>query len=77
MKIKALVVDDEPDVTFTLKTTLEATGPFHIDTFNEPSKALSNFRPHIYDLAILDIIMPQMTALSKLSEYMMDIITFS
>ena len=44
MKIKTLVVDDEPDVTFTLKTTLEATGLFHTDMFNEPSKALSNLR---------------------------------
>ena len=60
MKIKTLVVDDEPDVTFTLKTTLEATGLFHVDTFNEPSKALASFKPHSYDLAILDIMMPQM-----------------
>jgi hypothetical protein len=28
MKIKTPVVDDEPDITFTLKTTLEATGFF-------------------------------------------------
>jgi CheY-like chemotaxis protein len=68
MKIKTLVVDDEPDVTFTLKTTLEATGLFHIDTFNEPSKALSNFRPHIYDLAILDIMMPQMNGFELMRE---------
>jgi DNA-binding NtrC family response regulator len=47
MKIKTLVVDDEPDATFTLKTTLEATGLFQTDTFNEPSKALSNLR-HIH-----------------------------
>ena len=68
MKIKTLVVDDEPDVTFTLKTTLEPTGLFHIDTFNEPSKALSNFRPHTYDLAILDIMMPQMNGFELMRE---------
>jgi hypothetical protein len=38
MKIKTLVVDDEPDVTFTLKTTLEATGLFQIDAFNAKLK---------------------------------------
>lgn len=68
MKIKTLVVDDEPDVTFTLKTTLEATGLFHVDTFNEPSKALSDFRPHTYDLAILDIMMPNMNGFELMLE---------
>jgi hypothetical protein len=34
MKKKNLVVDDEPDVIFALKTDSEATGLFHIDTFN-------------------------------------------
>jgi CheY-like chemotaxis protein len=58
VKARILVVDDEPDVTYTLKTTLEATGLFAIYPFNEPSLALSNFRPNKYDLAILDIRMP-------------------
>lgn len=35
MKIKILAVDDEPDVTFTLRATLESSGFFHIDIFNE------------------------------------------
>ena len=35
MKIKILAVDDEPDVTFTLRATLESSGFFHIDSFNE------------------------------------------
>ena len=68
MKAKILVVDDEPDVTYTLKATLEATGFFAIYPFNEPSLALSNFRPNIYDLAILDIKMPQMNGFELLHE---------
>jgi CheY-like chemotaxis protein len=68
VKAKILVVDDEPDVTYTLKATLEATGSFVIYPFNEPSLALSNFRPNIYDLAILDIKMPQMNGFELLHE---------
>jgi two-component system, OmpR family, response regulator ChvI len=68
MKTKILVIDDEPDVTYTLKATLEATGFFDIATFNEPNKALSNFRPHIYDLVVLDIKMPQMNGFELLRE---------
>jgi CheY-like chemotaxis protein len=30
VKARILVVDDEPDVTYTLKATLEATGLFAI-----------------------------------------------
>ena len=68
MKAKILVIDDEPDVTYTLKATLEETGFFDIYPFNEPSLALSNFRPNMYDLAILDIRMPQMNGFELLHE---------
>ena len=65
---RILVVDDEPDVTYTLKATLEATGFFDIYPFNDPNLALSNFRPNIYDLAILDIRMPQMNGFELFHE---------
>ena len=47
--------------TFTLfiSMTLEFHG-FEVETFNDPQKALSNFRPGYYDLFVLDIKMPGM-----------------
>ena len=37
---------------------LERAG-FDVDTFNNPSLVLKSFRPSLYDLIILDIIMPK------------------
>jgi DNA-binding response OmpR family regulator len=59
-KRRILAVDDEPDITFTVKTSLEASGLFQVDTFNDPEVALSNFRPGLYKLALLDFRMPKM-----------------
>jgi DNA-binding response OmpR family regulator len=55
-----MVIDDEPDITFTVKTGLEASGLFEVDTFNDPEVALSSFKLGLYDLALLDIRMPKM-----------------
>jgi DNA-binding response OmpR family regulator len=57
---RILFVDDEPDIAFTLKTTLEEKGLFQVDTFHDAEYALSEFRPDYYDLALLDIRMPKM-----------------
>jgi two-component system response regulator VanR len=55
-----LAVDDEPVITLTVKTGLEANGLFQVDTFNDPEVALSSFKPGLYDLALLDFKMPKM-----------------
>lgn len=54
-----LIVDDEPDITSSLKITLEDNG-FEVDSFNDPILALENFRKRLYSLLILDIKMPKM-----------------
>lgn len=54
-----LAVDDELDITFTLKSVLE-NGGFKVDPFNDPLLALQNFKTNFYDLIILDIRMPKM-----------------
>jgi DNA-binding response OmpR family regulator len=56
---KILVVDDEPDLTLLCGLALEYHG-FKVDTFTDPQKALSNYKPGYYDLIILDIMMPKM-----------------
>ncbi len=54
-----LIVDDELDITATLKITLEDYG-FEVHSFNDPILALENFRKRLYSLLILDIKMPKM-----------------
>ena len=62
---RILIVDDEEDVTFSLKQALEDYGGFEVVTFNDPLLALSSFtddkdKPSSYDLILLDIRMPKM-----------------
>jgi CheY-like chemotaxis protein len=56
---KILVVDDEPDITLTLVAILQKSG-YEVSPFNDPLMALQSFKPHYYDLLILDIKMPEM-----------------
>ena len=55
-----MAVDDDSDITLTVKAGLEASGAFEVHTFNDPEVALSNFKPGLYDLALLDMRMPKM-----------------
>jgi DNA-binding response OmpR family regulator len=54
-----MVVDDEYDITFTLQAGLEDDG-FNVDAFTDPERALSSFKPDLYDLVLIDIKMPKM-----------------
>ena len=56
---RILIVDDEPDMTSSFDMILEMNG-FEVDTYNDPLSALSNFKPGMYGLALLDIRMPKM-----------------
>lgn len=59
---KILFVDDEPDIIYSIKRVLEANG-FVVDSYTDPILALSNFKPGLYDLLILDIKMPKISGL--------------
>ena len=54
-----MAIDDEPDITLMLKLGLE-DGGFDVDAFSDPELALSSFRPGLYDLVLIDIMMPRM-----------------
>ncbi|MGC2684446.1 MAG: response regulator, partial [Candidatus Nitrosopolaris sp.] len=51
---KILIVNDEPDITLTLKNGPEENG-FSVDAFNDPKAALSKFKAAYYDLSLVDI----------------------
>ena len=57
-----LLVDDEPDITNLVRKVLEING-FVVDSYTDPTLALSNFKPRLYDLLLLDIRMPEMSGL--------------
>jgi CheY-like chemotaxis protein len=60
-KGRILVVDDETDITLTLKAGLEIVGLFDVDIFNDPELALKSFKPDFYALILIDIMMPKMS----------------
>jgi len=63
---RILIVDDDPDITFTFKKGFEAENEknnktfFKVYTHNNPLSALSEFKPDFYDLILVDINMPKM-----------------
>jgi two-component system response regulator ChvI len=56
---RILLVDDEPDIIHVVEMVLEDNG-FLVDSYTDPTLALSNFKPGLYDLLLLDIRMPKM-----------------
>ena len=52
-KRRILVVDDEPDITFTLQAGLE-DGGFNVDAFIDPELVLSSFKPGLYDFVLYE-----------------------
>ncbi len=64
---RILLVDDEPDVTLSLKMGLEGKG-YGVDAFNDPGEALTNFKVGVYNLLLLDIKMPKMNGFQLYEE---------
>jgi CheY-like chemotaxis protein len=58
-----LLVDDEEDLALLFKEGIEIYGDFIVDVYTDPLTALHNFQVDIYDLVLVDIIMPKMNGL--------------
>ena len=52
-KNSILLIDDEPDITFTIKNILEDNG-FKVDSFTDPISALDNYQINYRSLAWLE-----------------------
>jgi DNA-binding response OmpR family regulator len=57
---RVLLVDDERDITLVTKKGL-VMHDFQVTTYNDPAKALEDFKPNQYDLHVFDIRMPGMS----------------
>ena len=60
-------MDDESDVCFVLETVLGENG-FAVDSYQDPLLALEKFKPHPYNLVILDIKMPDLNGFALYRE---------
>jgi DNA-binding NtrC family response regulator len=58
---RIMAVDDDGDITITLRVGLETDGPFDVHTFNDAKSALRRFKPNFYALVLIDIRMPYMS----------------
>jgi DNA-binding response OmpR family regulator len=56
-----MLVDDEEDIALLFKDGLERYGHYDVKIYFNPQEALDNFKHDVYDLILIDIIMPNMS----------------
>ena len=59
---RILLVEDDKD-HLKLFTMILKDGGYSVDAYTDPDKALSEFRPNYYDIAVLDYLMPHLNGL--------------
>ncbi len=64
---RIFLVDDEPDIANSLKVGLERKG-FDVDVYTDPTVALAEYKPHYYDLLLIDIRMPKLNGFELVRE---------
>jgi DNA-binding response OmpR family regulator len=55
-----MLVEDEDDLVMLFKMILESDAGLKVDSFTDPFSALDNFKPGLYDLIMIDIVLPKM-----------------
>lgn len=58
--ISLLTVDDDQNITFTIKSYFERSGAYAVDIENNPENAIERIRNGHYDILLLDYLMPSM-----------------
>jgi DNA-binding response OmpR family regulator len=66
-KKKILIVDDNPEVTRSMKVGVELMG-IEVVTYNDPVDAVASFKPGSYGLVVLDFQMPKMSGFQAYRE---------
>ena len=60
-----MVIDDSADFILSLKSSLEGEKEsrfrFRVDTYNDPMRALQDFKAGLYDLLLIDFMMAKMS----------------
>ena len=57
---RIMLVEDEADIAMAFKIVLESDSRLKVDSFTEPFAALNNFKSGLYDLIMIDIVLPNM-----------------
>jgi DNA-binding response OmpR family regulator len=60
VSMRVLLVDDEPELVFTMAERLELRG-YEVDAVTSGEEALAKIRSVVYDVAVVDLKMPGMS----------------
>jgi DNA-binding response OmpR family regulator len=71
-KRRILIVDDDRNLSHTLKMSLEESGPYDIAVENDPRKAKNAALKHHPEIILLDVIMPGIDGGTVASEMRQD-----
>jgi CheY-like chemotaxis protein len=58
---RIMLVEDEEDLVMLFKMILESDAGLKVDSFTDPFAALNNLKLGLYDLIMIDIILPKMS----------------
>lgn len=58
MKVRVIVIDDEPALTRMVQLNLERAGNYEVETENDGTRAINTIREFRPDIILLDIMMP-------------------
>ncbi len=67
--MRILLAEDDPNISIIAKLSLEKLGGFEVTAVNDGEQALAAALTQLYDLILLDEMMPKMNGLKVCQEY--------